>query len=169
MSAQKQSGRLRQITVAAAVTIFAATGCSPAEDETTAAAGPVEETPITLRDVMLDIGESTKLVAGGIWAEDYAMIRSAAAAIADHPRPNEEQRAAIMGELAEEVGNFVTGDQLVHQLALALQTMADEEAPLDQILGGLHALEAGCLSCHEQFRSRLISAGVTSGGRTTAP
>ena len=143
-----------------AVAIAFATSCSPGADETPATTPPAER-PITLRDVMLEIGESTKIIAAGIWAEDHSMIRRGAVGVADHATPNPDQLQAIKSVLGEDMQIFVASDQLVHQLAVDLKTMADEEAPRGQILGGLHALEAGCLSCHEQFRERLIEAGVT--------
>ena len=154
--------------VAVAVATLATGACSPRTEETLPVATTMEETPITLRDVMLELGQSTNGVAAGIWAEDYEMIRSAATSIADHPGPNDEQRQAIMAALGEEVPNFIAADQLVHQLAVDLKTLADDEAPVEEILGRLDALESGCLSCHDQFRARLISAGVTPGSPTTA-
>jgi len=110
--------------------------------------------PGRLRSIMIGLGANMDEVSRGLWLEDLAIVESAARAIAEHPHVSDTERTRIQGVLGPDFARFVQGDRRVHGTAVRLAAAAaagEWASTLDE----LAELQAGCVACHQDFRSRL--------------
>jgi cytochrome c556 len=110
--------------------------------------------PGLLRSIMVDLGGDMSDISRGLWLEDWPTVAAAAAAIAEHPRVSDTERARIQGALGVNFADFIQSDRRVHDTAVRLSAAAaagELTATLDQ----LAELQVSCVACHEAFRERL--------------
>lgn len=119
----------------------------------TAVSARADEPPDLLH-VMQQLGLDLTRISDGMLTENYAAVATAAAAIADHPKPPLAQRKKIIAGLGADAGRFRLGDQVVHDAALAVKDAArlkDNKLVLQRYV----ELVEGCMSCHTSFRERV--------------
>jgi hypothetical protein len=116
--------------------------------------GTAAHAALRLRPIMQKLDNDMAALSHGLWMEDYVEIAARAAAVADHPHVAPEEMQRIQGILGPEMSRFVAADQTVHDAAVRLRGTA-EATRMDGVLQHLGEVQAGCISCHTQFRERL--------------
>lgn len=119
------------------------------------AAPPADDHPSgDLKTIMVALGEQMTRVQSALWVEDLRTVSEAARQVADHPHVSTEERARLQGALGSDFAAFVVADRAVHDAAVRLSEVAGS-GDLDGTVRELAAVQAGCVSCHSQFRERL--------------
>ncbi len=111
--------------------------------------------PQTLKTVMAGIAANMERIHAGLWVADLKLVSGAAMAIANHPHISGKELARVKGLLGADFGKFVAGDRKVHDAASLLgkaATAGDMKATLSR----LAEIQVGCVSCHANFRTRLV-------------
>jgi predicted methyltransferase len=108
-----------------------------------------------LKTIMVGLGEQMGAVQAGLWLENFEAISHGARAVAAHPHVSPVERARIQEALGPDFPGFASGDRQVHDGAVRL-TEAAQARDLDATLREVQAIQAGCVSCHTQFRARLL-------------
>ncbi|PKN56615.1 MAG: hypothetical protein CVU56_15415 [Deltaproteobacteria bacterium HGW-Deltaproteobacteria-14] len=119
-----------------------------------AAASGANAAPGGLKPLMVGLADRLHALHDGLWREDLGAVGAAATAVAQHPKVSPEERGRIQRTLGEDFPRFAAADGQVHDAAVAIADAAAAK-DLDGVVGRLGALEAGCVSCHTQFRARL--------------
>jgi hypothetical protein len=111
--------------------------------------------PLTLRQVMADLGQRMQAITAGISREDWPAVSAEAGLIAGHPQPSFSEKMRIMGFAGTRVNRFRTydADTRTHARAVGLAAKA----------GGGHGVAAAfvklqdsCQGCHQEFRKAYI-------------
>lgn len=119
------------------------------------AAPPVDDHPSgDLKTIMVELGEQMARAQSALWVEDLGTVSEAGRQVADHPHVSPEERARVQGALGSDFTAFVVADRAVHDAAVRLSEVAGS-GDLDGTVRELAAVQAGCVSCHSQFRERL--------------
>ena len=110
-----------------------------------------------LFDLMAGLERDMAALSAALWRADFDAIADHATAIANHPQVPPAERQTIAGVLGEDMAAFKTVDTRVHDLAVRIRTLAENE-DLDAILTTEAELRQGCVTCHTEFRDRLREA-----------
>src|SRR5690606_9352298 len=108
-----------------------------------------------LLEIMRDLERDLAAVSSAIWREDGPGLAAAAGRVADHPRVGLDERTRIQAKLGTDFGRFAAADHAVHETALRLVAAA-ESGEIAAVLDAKAELDRGCVSCHQQFRERLV-------------
>jgi len=120
---------------------------------TSVAWGAAAEDP-TLRGIMQELGAQMGRLAEAVVADDLPAAESAAAAIAEHPRPALGERVRILSNLGSDAAAFRRADSAVHEAAVAVGEAA-KAGDRAALAARFHALTDACLACHSEFRARV--------------
>ncbi len=107
--------------------------------------------------VMAGLEQDMAALSSALWREDFDAITDHATAIATHPQVPPPERQTIAGVLGQDMAAFKAVDTRVHDLAVRIRTLAEDE-DLDAILMTEAQLRQGCVACHTNFRDRLREA-----------
>lgn len=110
-----------------------------------------------LFDVMTGLEQDMAALSAALWRTDFDAIANQATAIANHPQVPPPERQTIAGALGQDMPAFKAVDTRVHDLAVRIRTLAEDEN-LDGILTTEAELRQGCVTCHTGFRDRLREA-----------
>jgi cytochrome c556 len=105
----------------------------------------------TLKSIMQGLGRDIAELTRAMMADDMPAVTQAAAAIADHPRPNLGERLYLLGRMGADTEEFQQHDARVHQLAVRVKQAA-EAGDRPSLEAGYQQLTAACLACHHRFR-----------------
>lgn len=108
-----------------------------------------------IRTVMQRLMMDMQTIEVGIWNENYETIWSGAENIVNHPKIPLEQRKEIKSILGQEMNAFVAFDRHVHNHADSLAQDAKAKN-MDEILKHYTIIQQGCVSCHANFRTKII-------------
>lgn len=111
----------------------------------------------SLKSIMQDLGVQMGRLAQALMADDMDAVGSAAAAIADHPKPGWGERLVILGRMGTDAPAFRQKDVAVHEEAVRIKQAA-EAGDRDALADGFQRLTTACLACHTQFRERARSS-----------
>lgn len=111
-------------------------------------------TDTDLKTIMQGLRNDTSMVFDGLLIDDYSVIASAAAKIADHPAIPPEQVALVAAELGPEMAAFKQFDTLVHDLSLEIQSAA-LDSDRSRAASNYQQMVGTCLACHTSFRERI--------------
>lgn len=112
----------------------------------------------TLKTIMQDLGDQVGRLARAIMADDLETAGAAAAAIADHPKPDMGERLALLARIGTDVAAFRQRDTEVHDAATAVKRSA-EAGDRAALARDFHRLTDACLGCHNAFRDVFRRAG----------
>jgi cytochrome c556 len=87
---------------------------------------------------------------------DYQNVERSAAAIAEHVPISAEELERIRTVLGPEMAKFEAVDESVHVASVHLHDAARSRQP-GQVVVRLGEVQRGCVSCHTQFRQRLVA------------
>lgn len=107
--------------------------------------------------VMAGLERDMAGLSSALWRTDFDAIADHATAIATHPQVPPPERQTIAGVLGQDMAAFKAVDTRVHDLAVRIRTLADNE-DLDAIITAEAELRQGCVACHTNFRDRLREA-----------
>ena len=110
-----------------------------------------------LFDVMAGLERDMAALSAALWRTNFDAITNRATAIANHPQVPPPERQTIARVLGQDMAAFKSVDTRVHDLALRIRTLAEDE-DLDGILTSVAELRQGCVACHTDFRDRLREA-----------
>ena len=110
--------------------------------------------PGDLKTIMVGLGQQLHALHDGLWSEDLDAVGAAATAVAQHAKVSAEERGRVQRTLGDDFPRFAAVDRQVHDAAVAVADAAAAN-DMDATVGRLGAQEAGCVSCHTQFRARL--------------
>jgi cytochrome c556 len=112
--------------------------------------------PLAFQGVMKDLGKHMQTVAGAIAHEDWDQVAQTAALIGDHPKPSLLERTRIFAFVGTRMSKFKEFDTQTHEAA---HEMADAASVGDgmQVINQFQQLQAGCLGCHQTFRSEFVT------------
>ena len=113
---------------------------------------------MSLKQVMQGLGEDMNSLNTAIFNEDYPAMVKLAGRIADHPKPSAAERLQILSTLGADAGRFRGHDHQVHEDGAALVVAAQAE-DMSGVLRYQGRIMQGCVACHAEFRSRLLSPG----------
>jgi cytochrome c556 len=105
---------------------------------------------------MQSLRNDSVLILDGLLVDEFDSVVAAARRIAEHPRIPASQIALVAAELGEEMPSFKQLDTLVHDLAVSIESAANDKdgiraaADYQQMLGG-------CLACHAKYRQRVAA------------
>lgn len=116
--------------------------------------------PMAFLAIMRQLSVDLNAFTHALWLEDYAQMSERARAIAHHPPTDPADRERFQQILGDEWAGFQEADHVVHEASEELHE-AVEEGDLGAILDRLNDLQRGCVSCHTDFRDRLLSEGST--------
>lgn len=111
---------------------------------------------MSLKQVMQGLGEDMNHLNTAIFNEDYPAIVQLAGRIADHPKPSAAERRQILGTLGADAGRFRGHDHQVHEDGAAM-AVAAQAHDMTGVLRYQGRIMQGCVACHAEFRSRLVS------------
>lgn len=114
-----------------------------------------EGTPTDLKTIMIGLGTDMASVQSGLWIDDFERIAENAMKVANHPEVTSDEKARIMETLGNDFGAFVAMDKAAHHGALKLAEAAETKNATNT-LEALASLQTNCVSCHSQFRSKLV-------------
>lgn len=109
-----------------------------------------------MRQLSVDMAAFTH----ALWLEDYNQMSERSAAIAHHAPIDPADIQRIQTTVGDEWETFEEADEAVH-VASAELNQAVQTRDLDSILSRLDDLQRGCVSCHTDFRDRLLTEGST--------
>lgn len=119
-------------------------------------AGPGQpENTQSIKTVMQRLMMDMQTIEVGIWNENYETIWSGAKNIVNHPKILKEEREEIAGILGEQMKAFVAFDKQVHNHADSLAQDAKAKN-MNEILKHYTIVQQGCVSCHANFRTKII-------------
>lgn len=145
----------RNAWLALAVAMALTPGCQAGESGAEAGGGtPAGDALPGLLGVMAGLEQDMAGLSSALWRADFAAIGDHATSIATHPQVPPAERQAIAGILGQDMAAFKAVDTRVHDLAVRIQTQAQEQ-DLDAILTTEAELRQGCVACHTNFRDRL--------------
>lgn len=107
-----------------------------------------------LKSIMQDLRNDSVQIMDGLLVDDFESVAAAAVRIAEHPQIPASQVALVAAELGKEMPSFKQLDTLVHDLAVSIQSAANDKdggratADYQQMLDG-------CLTCHAAYRQRV--------------
>ena len=144
---------------------LAAGACTPADDAGGpsdaggASIGPAADTGAAAPDssllgIMQGLERDMDRVQHALWRDDFALLREAARAVADHPRVTADERTAIAAVLGPDMQAFAAADARVHDTAVELSEHA-EAGDRGAVLEALGRLQEACVGCHVPFRERV--------------
>ena len=110
-----------------------------------------------LKHLMVGLGQDMSRVSDGVWLEDFVMIETAAAAIADHPKITDHEIQLIKAQLGDRFTQFVSFDKIVHGTAVELAEVAMTHN-IPRILELQGKIAQACFSCHATFRTEVRKA-----------
>lgn len=93
----------------------------------------------------------------GIFTENYEMIARGSHAIADHPAMTPSDKQLIKQTLGNDFPQFVKIDMQVHHHADSIAAAARNH-DMREVLRHQNIVKRGCVSCHSEFRQRIIDA-----------
>ena len=114
-----------------------------------------------LLPIMQKLGSEMTALTYALMTDDYETVQRSAAAIADHAPISAEELERIHSVLGPEMAKFEAVDESVHVASVRLNEAA-RARQLDQVVERLGEVQRGCVSCHAQFRERLLT---NRGGR----
>ena len=117
-------------------------------------AGAESHEALPLRPIMQQLAADLAGFSYALWLEDYATMSQRSAAMADHTHISPEEIQRIESILGAEMAAFEEADEAVHESSTQLHEAA-EARDLEGVLGRLHEVQTGCITCHTQFRERL--------------
>lgn len=96
-------------------------------------------------------------VSTGIFTENYEMIARGGHSIADHPAMTPSDKQLIKQTLGNDFPQFVKIDMQVHHHADSIASAARKH-DMQEVLRHQNIVKRGCVSCHSNFRQRIIDA-----------
>jgi cytochrome c556 len=108
-----------------------------------------------IKTIMQRLMMDMQTIEVGIWNENYETIWSGAENIVNHPKIPVEQRKEISSILGDEMKAFVAFDKQVHNHADSLAKDAINQN-MEEILKHYSIIQQGCVSCHGNFRTKII-------------
>jgi len=151
------SDRLARVLTTLVLTLGLGLGlsaCGSAAEDAASTTPGQDNAEMTLKEIMVGLGEDSARVGDGIWVEDFEAISVAAEAIAKHPLVSDAERTSIQGVLGEDMPNFAKGDKAVHDTAMAMSEAAKAQ-DMALVLARNAQLQSECVACHTNFRDRL--------------
>jgi len=127
---------------------------APAEHAHGATSSGAPHEALRLRTIMQRLDGEMSALSHALWLQDYDQVASRAGAIAEHPDIATEEMRRIQNSLGPEMQRFNSYDTRVHDASVALRDAA-KAGDTEGILRRLSEVQAGCVSCHTQFRERL--------------
>lgn len=108
-----------------------------------------------LKTIMQRLMMDMQTIEVGIWNENYETIWTGADNIVNHPKIPIEKRKEIAGILGNQMKAFVALDKQVHNHADSLAKDAKNHN-MGEILKHYSIIQQGCVSCHANFRTKII-------------
>ena len=108
-----------------------------------------------IKTIMQRLMMDMQTIEVGIWNENYETIWSGADNIVNHPKIPMSQRKEIKRILGPEMKAFVGFDKQVHNHADSLAQDAKAKN-MAEILKHYNIIQQGCVSCHANFRTKII-------------
>lgn len=127
---------------------------SPTEHAHAAAESGAAHEALRLRAIMQRMDGEMAALSHALWLQDYDQVAARAGAIAEHPHIAPEEVQRIQSALGTEMQRFDADDMRVHDASVALRDAA-KARDTEGVLRHLSEVQAGCVSCHTQFRERL--------------
>lgn len=112
-----------------------------------------------LLPIMQRLGGEMTALTYALMTDDYDAVTRSAAAIAEHAPISAEELERIHRVLGPEMATFEAVDESVHVASVRLHDAA-KARQLDQVVDRLSEVQRGCVSCHVQFRERLLTKPV---------
>lgn len=153
-SACSQSASDGQADAAHADTTHAAGGAAAAGH--TAAGHAASSGGQALLPIMQKLGSEMSALTYALMKSDYPTVEQRAAAIAEHAPISAEELERIRTVLGPEMAKFEAVDESVHVASVHLHDAARSRQP-GQVVERLGEVQRGCVSCHTQFRQRLVA------------
>ncbi|HLV25947.1 MAG TPA: cytochrome c [Gemmatimonadales bacterium] len=119
-------------------------------DEHAAAEGEGE----ALLPIMQRLGSEMLKLTHALMTDDTATVAASAEAVAAHVPISSAELARIRAELGNQMAAFEALDESVHVASTQL-SVAARSGNMQEVLQQLNIVQAGCVSCHSQFRERL--------------
>lgn len=113
-----------------------------------------ETPPQSLLDIMRQLEADTLRLTSALIVQDWPAAATSATAIAEHPKVPMGERARILSAIGTRAADFRKLDGDVHDAATALAEAAAQGEPARARAAYGEMLD-GCISCHQQFRSRV--------------
>lgn len=107
--------------------------------------------PLTLQQVMKNLGKNMQAITDGISREDWELVEKTAPLIADHPQPPFSEKMRIMSFMGTNMGRFKAHDGETHDQAQAVDKAAKSKDGPGVILA-FQKLQTSCYNCHSEFR-----------------
>lgn len=114
-----------------------------------------------LLPIMQRLGAEMMTLTHALMTEDRPTITRSAAAIAEHAPISAAELERIHTTLEEEMATFEALDERVHSASVRLNEAA-QTGDFAAVAERLGEVQRGCVACHTQFRSRLLT---TDAGR----
>ncbi|QKT03948.1 cytochrome c [Ectothiorhodospiraceae bacterium 2226] len=107
--------------------------------------------------VMQGLAADMQRLSQAIFMEDFPAMAEAAEAVADHPKPADQDRRRVMAAVGPDVERFRAYDHAVHEGAERIAEAA-RATDMDGVLRYHAQVMQGCVACHSTFRGRMTQA-----------
>lgn len=106
-----------------------------------------------LKGIMQQLENSWLKLNSALLREDLTAVAVAAAAIADHPKPDATERLRVLTLVGDRAAEFRRWDSIVHDAAIELAGAASEN-DIKAAQSAYQEVLSGCLSCHRAFQHK---------------
>ncbi len=110
-----------------------------------------------LLPIMQRLGAEMTTLTYALMTDDYSRVETSAQAIAEHAPISIEEVERIHAILGAEMARFEAVDESVHVASVRLHEAARAREP-GAVIERLGEVQRGCVSCHAQFRDRLVTS-----------
>lgn len=131
-------------------------GGSAGDDHAEGGHGVAGEGGQALLPIMQRLGGEMTTLTYALMTDEYETVERSAAAIAEHAPISAEELERIHTVLGPDMARFEAVDESVHVASVRLLEAARARQP-GQVIERLGEVQRGCLSCHTQFRERLLT------------
>lgn len=107
-----------------------------------------------LLPIMQRLGSEMLRITHALMTDDATTVAASAEAIAAHVPISADELERIRTELGDRMREFEAIDESVHVASARLRDIARDGNAQD-VVAQLNVVQAGCVSCHSQFRERL--------------
>jgi hypothetical protein len=111
---------------------------------------------MALLPIMQGLGSNMVALTHALMTDDHETVEKHAAEIAEHAPISGEELERIRNVLGSDMARFEAVDESVHVASVRLRDAAQARRP-DQVVTRLGEVQRGCVSCHTQFRERLLT------------
>ena len=156
-----QANEADESTTAAATTAEHQADSAAPDDRAAAGHAAADGEGQALLPIMQRLGAEMITLTNALMTEDRATITRSAAAIAEHAPISAAELERIHTTLGEQMATFEALDERVHSASVRLNEAA-QTGDFAAVAERLGEVQRGCVACHTQFRSRLLT---TDAGR----